>query len=71
MPNLTDHNVLEQIRSTHHLHIFSGSGAYEDPNSSGRFARIFTIKRSIMNWIFGDRNGRMTGTHGEQFYHII
>lgn len=44
MPNLTDHNVLEQIRRTHHLHIFSGSGAYEDPGSSGRFAKILYDK---------------------------
>jgi esterase/lipase superfamily enzyme len=44
MPNLTDHNVLEQIRRTHHLHIFSGSGSYEDPGSSGRFARILYDK---------------------------
>lgn len=44
MPNLTDHNVLEQIRRTHHLHIFSGSGPYEDPSSSGRFARILYDK---------------------------
>ena len=44
MPNLTDHNVLEQIRMTQHLHIFSGSGAYEDPASSGRFAKILYDK---------------------------
>ena len=44
MPNLTDHDVLEQIRRTHHLHIFTGSGAYEDPSSSGRFARLLYDK---------------------------
>ncbi|HJW29779.1 MAG TPA: alpha/beta hydrolase-fold protein, partial [Saprospiraceae bacterium] len=44
MPNLADHNVLEQIRMTNHLHIFTGSGAYEDPSSSGRFARILYDK---------------------------
>ena len=44
MPNLTDHDVLEQIRRTHHLHIFTGSGSYEDPASSGRFARILYDK---------------------------
>jgi esterase/lipase superfamily enzyme len=44
MPNLTDHNVLEQIRRTNHLHIFTGSGAYEDPTSSGRFAKILYDK---------------------------
>ena len=35
MPNLTDHNILEQIRRSNHIHIFSGSSAYEDPSSSG------------------------------------
>lgn len=44
MPNLADHNVLEQIRMTNHLHIFTGSGAFEDPSSSGRFARILYDK---------------------------
>jgi esterase/lipase superfamily enzyme len=44
MPNLSDHTVLEQIRSSRHIHIFTGSGAYEDPASSGRFARILYEK---------------------------
>src|SRR5215218_2554289 len=26
MPNLTDHNILEQIRSSKHIHILTGSG---------------------------------------------
>jgi esterase/lipase superfamily enzyme len=44
MPNLTDHTILEQIRRSHHIHIFSGSGAYEDPKASGSFARILYDK---------------------------
>ena len=40
MPNLTDHGVLEQIRRSHHIHLFSGSGEYEDPESARRFAGI-------------------------------
>jgi esterase/lipase superfamily enzyme len=44
MPNLTDHSLLEQIRKSHHIHIFTGSGAYEDPNASGRFARVLYDK---------------------------
>ena len=44
MPNLTDHTILEQIRRSNHIHIFSGSGAYEDPSSSGRFAKILYDK---------------------------
>ena len=44
MPNLNDHYLLEQIRKSHHIHIFSGSGAYEDPGASGRFAKILYDK---------------------------
>jgi esterase/lipase superfamily enzyme len=44
MPNLTDHHVLEQIRSSEHIHIFSGSGDYEDPNASRSFAGILYNK---------------------------
>lgn len=38
IPNLDDHNILEQIRKSRHLHIFTGSGPYEDPNASRAFA---------------------------------
>ncbi len=44
MPNLTDHGILEQIRSSNHIHIFSGSGAYEDPSGSGNFAKVLYDK---------------------------
>jgi esterase/lipase superfamily enzyme len=44
MPNLTDHPILEQIRRSHHIHLFSGSGAYEDPDASRRFAGILYQK---------------------------
>lgn len=44
MPNLTDNNILEQIRKSKHIHILTGSGAYEDPASSGRFAKILYDK---------------------------
>jgi esterase/lipase superfamily enzyme len=44
MPNLIDLSILEQIRSSHHIHIFSGSGSYEDPAASGRFAKILYDK---------------------------
>jgi len=44
MPNLTDHGILEQIRQSHHILIATGSGAYEDPSNSGRFARILYDK---------------------------
>ena len=44
MPNLTDHNVLEQIRKSYPIYIFSGSGAHEDPNASRSFASILYNK---------------------------
>ena len=44
MPNLTDHNVLEQIRRSNHIHIFTGSGPYEDPGAGGRFAKTLYDK---------------------------
>src|SRR5689334_8038206 len=31
MPKLTDHDILEQIRQSQHIHILTGGGAYEDP----------------------------------------
>jgi esterase/lipase superfamily enzyme len=44
VPNLTDHAVLEQIRKSKHIHLLTGSGAYEDPAASGKFARILYDK---------------------------
>jgi esterase/lipase superfamily enzyme len=44
IPNLTDNNILEQIRCSNHIHIVTGSGAYEDPAASGRFARVLYDK---------------------------
>jgi esterase/lipase superfamily enzyme len=44
MPNLTDHHILEQIRRSRHIHIFTGSGAFEDPGASGRFASVLYNK---------------------------
>ena len=44
MPNLEDHVLLEQIRQSNHIHIFSGSGDYEDPDSGRRFADILYRK---------------------------
>lgn len=40
MPNMTNHHTLEQIRRSGHIHLLSGSGAYEDPESARRFAGI-------------------------------
>lgn len=44
IPNLTDHNVLEQIRRTHHLHILTGSGEYEAPDAARDFAGVLYNK---------------------------
>lgn len=44
MPNLTDHNILETIRKSRHIHILTGSGAYEDPNASKAFAGVLYNK---------------------------
>jgi esterase/lipase superfamily enzyme len=44
MPNLTDHNLLEQIRKGSPVYIFSGSGPHEDPNASRSFASILYSK---------------------------
>jgi esterase/lipase superfamily enzyme len=47
MPNLSDHFILEQIRRSNHIHIFSGSGPYEDPEGSRRFASVLYNKGII------------------------
>lgn len=44
MPNLTDHNILEQIRHSNHIHILTGSGAYEAPEAARDFAGILYNK---------------------------
>ena len=42
--NLEDHGTLELIRRSRHLHILTGSGAYEDPNASKAFAGLLYSK---------------------------
>ena len=44
IPNLTDHHTLELIRRSQHVHILTGSGAYEDPNASKSFAAVLYSK---------------------------
>ena len=39
IPNLSDHNFLEKIRNSNHIHILTGSGSYVDPGASGRFSK--------------------------------
>jgi esterase/lipase superfamily enzyme len=44
MPNLTDHNILEQIRRSQHIHILTGSGEYEAPDAGREFAGVLYNK---------------------------
>lgn len=44
MPTLTDPYYLDKIKASHHIHIYAGSGAYEDPDASKRFAGILYQK---------------------------
>ncbi len=44
IPNLTDETILEKIRESKHIHILSGSGDYEDPEASRRFAGVLYNK---------------------------
>lgn len=44
MSNLNDHETLEQIRKSRNIHIVTGSGAFENPQSSGKFAKILYDK---------------------------
>lgn len=44
MPGLTDDWYLSNIRKSSHIHILTGSGAYEDPGASREFAGILYNK---------------------------
>lgn len=44
MSNLADHSILEQIRRSNNIHIVTGSGSYEDPTASGKFAKVLYDK---------------------------
>ncbi len=44
MPNLTDHNVLQQIRSSNNIHILTGTGSYEAPDAAREFAGVLYDK---------------------------
>lgn len=44
MPNLSDHGILEQIRRSNHIHILTGSGAYEAPDAAREFAGVLYNK---------------------------
>ncbi len=44
LPNLTDDWYLSQIRRSNHIHILSGSGSYEDPDSARAMAGVLYNK---------------------------
>lgn len=44
LPNLNDDFYLPRIRQSKHIHILTGSGAYESPDASRRLSRILTDK---------------------------
>ncbi len=44
IPNLTNHNTLQQIRSSNHIHILTGSGPHEAPDAAKEFASVLYSK---------------------------
>jgi esterase/lipase superfamily enzyme len=44
VPNLSDEWYLEKIKASHHIHIYTGSGDYEDPDASRRFVHVLFEK---------------------------
>ncbi|MBY0480712.1 MAG: esterase [Chitinophagaceae bacterium] len=44
MPLLTDPYYLDKIKASQHIHIYTGSGAYEDPEAAKKFAGILYRK---------------------------
>jgi len=44
IPNLTDAYYLDKIKASNHIHIYTGSGDYEDPEASRRFASVLFDK---------------------------
>ncbi|WP_199750548.1 esterase family protein [Gynurincola endophyticus] len=51
--NLEDPQILQQIRSSNHIHLFSGSGDYEDPRATQNFSNVLhdkQIKHDCFIW---------------------
>lgn len=44
LPRLADTWYLDKIRASKHIHIYTGSGAYEDPEASRRFSGVLHQK---------------------------
>jgi len=44
LPNLSDSNYLGKIKSSHHNHLYTGNGDYEDPEANRRFSQVLWDK---------------------------
>lgn len=44
VPNLKEGAVLDMLRHNKHIHVATGSGAYEDPSASVRFGEVLSSK---------------------------
>jgi len=44
IPNLTDPFYLDKIKASHHIHIYTGSGEYEDPQAARKFTSVLFNK---------------------------
>lgn len=44
IPNLSDAFYIDKIKSSHHIHIYTGSGAHEDPEANRRFSQVLWDK---------------------------
>lgn len=44
IPNLHDSFYLDKLKASHHIHIYTGSGEYEEPEQSKRFASVLYSK---------------------------
>ncbi len=44
IPNLHDEFYLSKIKASHHIHLYTGSGSYEDPEASNKFAGVLFDK---------------------------
>ncbi len=44
IPNLSDNWYIDKIKSSHHIHIYTGSGNFEDPEANKRFSQVLWNK---------------------------
>ena len=44
VPNLSNEWYLNKIKASHHIHLYAGSGAYEDPEANKRFSQVLWDK---------------------------